>query len=243
MGAYQQSNAQVQQVQQARAQAQQAQAQTAANTAAQYQYVPESYDYPAMQSSQKAASGSHAKKKSGFLHSLFSFIISLMVIIGAVFLIRTFVVMPYHVPSASMEQTIMTDDYVLSEKVSFKFGKPEAGQIVTFADPLDSSRTLIKRVVAVEGQTIDIKDGQVYIDGSALSEEYTKGLPTEELIASDAAPDDMEYPYTIPEGYVWCMGDNRTNSQDSRYFGPVAIDTITGHAFLIYWPFNHIQTL
>ena len=106
--------------------------------------------------------------------------------------------------------------------------------IVVFSDPQVPSRTLIKRVIATEGQTVDLRDGKVYVDGVALDEPYTDGLPSYPL--NTVGTVDISYPYTIPKGDVWVMGDNRTNSSDSRYFGPIDKDTVFGKAFAIYWP-------
>ena len=91
-----------------------------------------------------------------------------------------------------------------------------------------------ERVIATEGQTVDLRDGKVYVDGVALDEPYTDGLPSYPL--NTVGTVDISYPYTIPKGDVWVMGDNRTNSSDSRYFGPIDKDTVFGKAFAIYWP-------
>ncbi len=188
--------------------------------------------------------GEHAVKKQGvgtFFKGLLSMIVFVGAIFGLAYLLNVFVIQPYEIPSGSMETTIMTGDKVMAEKVSYRFSEPKAGDIVTFQDPQVSSRTLIKRIVATAGQTIDIKGGKVLIDGQALDEPYTNGEQTYELATANNVR--LSYPYTVPEGYVFVMGDNRTNSQDSRYFGAVRISTIEGHAFLVYWPFSHFSTL
>ena len=140
-----------------------------------------------------------------------------------------------------MEETIMTGDYIFAEKLSYQFGEPEQGDIAVFADPQIPSRTLVKRVIATEGQTINLVDGKVYVDGTELPEFYTLGQPTYPLFTAGNVS--ISYPYTIPEGCVWMMGDNRTNSLDSRYFGPIDEDTLFGKAILIYWPLNDIGLL
>ena len=188
-------------------------------------------------------SGDHAKRAGsgiiGFLLKLVGIVVAVLVLST---LLRTFVFQPYEIPSGSMEDTIMVGDMVFSEKVSYYFRDVEAGDIVTFSDPLSPGRVLIKRVVATEGQTVDINDvdGLVYVDGVPLDEPYTNGLPSYRLDNSIA---NVTYPYTVPEGQVWVMGDNRTNSQDSRYFGSIDADTITGRGALIYWPLNHFGVL
>lgn len=183
---------------------------------------------------------SQGKRKGRFLRSVLSFVLTIAAIILASFLLRAFVFQSYEIPSASMEETIMTGDLVLSEKVSYYFSSPEGGQIVTFEDPEIPSRTLIKRVIATEGQTVDLRDGNVYIDGERQFESYTDGKPSYPLPNSKAG---ITYPYTVPQGHVWVMGDNRTNSQDSRYFGAIPVSSISGRAALVYWPIDQFGVL
>ena len=153
----------------------------------------------------------------------------------------TFVHQAFAVPSMEPEGTIMTGDRVYAEKVSYLFRDPQPGDIVTFQDPEIPGRVLIKRCIAVGGQTVDLVDGRVVVDGVALDEPYTRGLPSEPL--KTALGVEVSYPYTVPEGHLWVMGDNRTNSNDSRYFGAVDEDTLTGRAALVYWPFNNFGLL
>ena len=145
----------------------------------------------------------------------------------------------YAVPTGSMEETIMAGDRVLAEKVSYRFRDPEPGDIVMFQDPDIPGRLLLKRCIAVGGQTVDIndEDGLVYVDGVALSEPYTRGLPTYSLAS------DVDYPYTVPEGMMWMMGDNRTNSQDSRYFGAVPVSTAEARSLAVLWPLDDFGPL
>ena len=156
-------------------------------------------------------------------------------------LLRTFVFQAYEIPSGSMEETIMTGDMVFSEEISYYLRDPEPGDIVTFQDPEIPGRVLIKRCMAVGGQTVDLVDGRVVVDGVALDEPYTRGLPSEPL--KTALGVEVSYPYTVPAGHLWVMGDNRTNSNDSRYFGAIDEDTLTGRAALVYWPFSNFGLL
>lgn len=186
-------------------------------------------------------SGKHAKEEQpGLFRSFISFLLMVAVVFAAAWVLRTFVIAPYQIPSGSMETTIMISDKLFSEKVSYYFRGPRPGEIVTFNDPEVEGRTLIKRCIAVGGQTVNLQDGAVYVDGQRLDEPYTNGL--ESLPLATATGVEISYPFTIPEGYVWVMGDNRTNSADSRYFGPIPVDSVTGHAVFIYWPINRIGT-
>ncbi len=174
--------------------------------------------------------GQHADARQyGFLKSLISIVATVLCMLVVFWAYTNFVMVGYYIPSGSMESTIEIGDMIFSEKVSYYFRDPEAGDIVTFEDPQVSGRILVKRVIAVEGQTVDLIDGQVVVDGVALDESYANG-PSYEL--SDSV---ITYPYTVPEGYIWVMGDNRTNSQDSRYFGAVSVKSVTGRAFFVYW--------
>lgn len=187
-------------------------------------------------------SGEHAEnKKGGFLSSALSLLGMVVLIFVLSWGLRTFVFQAYEIPSGSMEKTIMTDDMVFAEKISYYFDEPEPGDIITFEDPEIPSRILIKRVIATGGQTVDLIDGAVYVDGEALDEPYTDGEPSYPLVPAFGV--EISYPFTVPEGHLWVMGDNRTNSQDSRYYGAVDASTVTGKAALIYWPFDHLGTL
>lgn len=161
------------------------------------------------------------------------------------YLIRVFVFEPYVIPSESMDDTIEIGDMVLSEKVSYRNASPQAGDIITFynvdgeEDPFGGTLVYIKRVIAVEGQQVDIHDGRVYVDGEALDEPYTDGKRTEKL-ENDKG---ITYPFTVSEGCVWVMGDNRTHSSDSRCFGEVPVENITGKAFFRYMPITKIGSL
>lgn len=178
-----------------------------------------------------------APRRGGALAAIAEFAIIAVLAVVFAWLIINFVARPYGIPSGSMEDTIQVGDRVLSERVTYYFGTPQQGQIVTFKEVDNPDRTLIKRVIAVAGQTVDLVDGQVYVDGEPLDEPYTQGKPS--------YPEDAElsYPYTIPEGCIWCMGDNRTDSSDSRSFGPVPVENVTGHAFVRYWPFDSFGLL
>lgn len=187
-------------------------------------------------------SGQHAHSKlSGLGGSVVSFVVTIVFIVLLFLGLRTFVFQAYQIPSGSMESTIEVGDMVFAEKVSYRFGEPQRGDIVTFADPEIPSRILIKRVIATEGETVDLVDGKVVVDGVPLNEPYTEGK--ESLPLTPAYGTAITYPYTLGEGELWVMGDNRTNSQDSRYYGAVDASTVTGKAVLIYWPFNHFGLL
>ena len=189
-------------------------------------------------------SGQHADEASSrsTLRSWLSVIIMVAIVALITIGLRTFVFVPYEIPSGSMEETIMTGDMVFSEKVSYYFRQPTRGDIVTFNDPEVAGRTLIKRVIATGGQTVDLQDGKVVVDGTALDEPYTLGKGSYPL-AHTASDVSLTYPLTVPQGSLWVMGDNRTASQDSRYFGPISAGSVTGRAAMIYWPLSEVKLL
>lgn len=186
-------------------------------------------------------SGEHAEKKKGIGRSILSFVLTIAVIVIIAAGLRAFIFQAYEIPSGSMEDTIMTGDMVFSEKLTYYGSSPQRGDIVTFKDPEIPSRTLIKRVIATEGETVQLIDGKVYVDGVQLDEPYTDGKESWPLVSSYGSP--VEYPYTVPAGEIWVMGDNRTNSQDSRYFGSIPVSSVTGKAIFTYWPLDSIGIL
>lgn len=189
-------------------------------------------------------SGQHADEESSksTLRSWLSVLVMLAIVALITVGLRMFVFVPYEIPSGSMEETIMTGDMVFSEKVSYYMRSPQRGDIVTFDDPQVAGRTLIKRVIATGGQTVDLQNGHVVVDGVQLDEPYTNGKESYPL--SHTAPGvSITYPITIPEGCLWVMGDNRTASQDSRYFGYISASSVTGRGAMIYWPFSDFKLL
>jgi signal peptidase I len=176
-----------------------------------------------------------AEKSGGFGRWLLELVSLVAMAFALSLVIRTFVVQPFVVPSPSLDPTIRVGDRVLVNKFIYRFTTPHRGDIVVFADPNHQLPALIKRVVAVGGDRVDIHDGRLVLNGQALEEPYVHGKPTE--------PGTVRMPVTIPQGYVFLMGDNRPNSGDARYFGPQPISVIEGRAFAIYWPFEEIHVL
>jgi len=125
-----------------------------------------------------------------------------------------------------MEPNLHTDQRLVVEKVSYRFHGPRRGDIVVIRVPSQGEELLIKRVVGLPGETVEIRDGRVYIDGQLLDEPYASGSTRQGRTAQ----------VVVPPLHVFVMGDNRDHSNDSRAFGPVPIDNIVGRAWLSYWP-------
>jgi signal peptidase I len=163
--------------------------------------------------------------------------------------LRTYVVQSFSIPSLSMYPTLQVGDRIIVNKLSYDLHGIHRGDIVVFArPPLEDQEyaDLVKRVIGLPGETISSKGGHVYIDGKRLNEpwlppgpdSYTGALP------GDAHPQfDLPGPVKIPLGDYYVMGDNRTDSEDSRYFGPIPKSLIVGRAVAVVWPFSHIKGL
>ncbi len=160
------------------------------------------------------------------------------------FVIQTFVAQPYRVQQVSMEQTLEPDQYVLVDKLTPRFDTYKRGDIVVFNPPSNwvqaQGQPYIKRVIGVGGDTVELKDGDVLLNGTKLLEPYVfqedgTTQPTDALIGVGE--------WHVPDGQLFLMGDHRSNSADSREFGPVDITAVIGRAWLRYWPINTFQIL
>lgn len=161
-------------------------------------------------------------------------VISIAVAVALAMFIRTFVVELYLVDGPSMMPTLEHQQRLVVNKFIYKMRDPERGEILIFQYPRDKSRDFIKRVIAVPGDTIEIKDHNVYVNGELQNEDY--------ILAKSR----MDYPKTtIPEGHVFVMGDNRNNSEDSRFpdVGFVPYELLKGKAMLVFWPLSAWKTL
>jgi signal peptidase I len=160
--------------------------------------------------------------------------------IAIALLVEAFLIQAFWIPSPSMEPTLDVGDRVLVNKLSYKFHDVNRGDVVVFERPPGAStgqngeiKDLIKRVIAVGGDTIEAKEGNVYVNGEQIDEDYLEpGTPTDNLPLT-----------TIPDGQLFVMGDNRTNSEDSRIFGTIDEDAIVGRAFIRVLPITNIGWL
>lgn len=148
--------------------------------------------------------------------------------------LNLFVVQVTEVRQRSMENTLLQGDRVLVSKVDYRLGTPQRGDIIVFNPPADSLIPYVKRVVAVAGETVDLRDGKLLVNGALTEfpEAVGNSLPQAPRIT---------YPYTLPAGTVWTMGDNRQASSDSRSFGPVPVENIIGKVIVRFWPFDRIR--
>jgi signal peptidase I len=162
------------------------------------------------------------------------------IVIGALavaLIVKTFLIQAFFIPSLSMYSTLDKGDRVLVNKLSYHVHDIHRGDIVVFKRPpkvADSEiKDLIKRVVGLPGDVVEGRGGQVYVNGKPLKETYlANGVTTSDFAAQ-----------TIASDQIWVMGDNRGNSEDSRYFGPIKKHLVVGRAFVRVWPIPHIHLL
>jgi len=174
---------------------------------------------------------------------------ALVIAIILALFIRTFVVQAFKIPSGSMQNTLLIGDYILVNKFIFgvkapftdvtiiPIAKPERGDIVVFKYPEDPSKDFIKRVVAVGGDTVRIENKNVFVNG-ALQDHPLAIHVDPRTFAKDLQPRDNYGPVVVPEGKLFVMGDNRDESNDSRFWGFVDASAVRGKAFMIYWSWD-----
>ena len=162
-------------------------------------------------------------------------------------LLRTFVVATYSIPSGSMEPTLQIGDRIVVDKLSYHLHGVDRGNIVVFTTPPNENcagppvSDLVKRVIGLPGEVISLKDGNVYINGKLLPEPFLPPSVRDDTYPGpSAAPYALHQPYRIPAGDVYVMGDNRPESCDSRYWGPIRESTIVGKVDMRIWPLSRI---
>lgn len=167
------------------------------------------------------------------------------------FALRTFVIQAFYIPSGSMENTLLPGDMILVNKFIYYFTDIKRGDIIVFKYPNDPSKDYIKRVVGLPGDNLEIKNGDVYINDKFYDEKYTKEKAADDMImhahierSGDAkttgASVSAQSKIKVPEGKLFVMGDNRNNSQDSRFWGYLSQSSLKGKALVIYWPLSRI---
>jgi signal peptidase I len=171
------------------------------------------------------------KKAGGLVEFLVILAVAFVLVFGFV---RPFVLEAFRIPSESMVPTLLVGDRVFVNKFIYRFTEPERGDVVVFESVNGGEEDLIKRVVGVAGDEVEVRNGTLLVNGEAREEPYlNRNLPF----------NDSYGPSEVPEGHVFVMGDNRANSADSRVFGPLPIENIEGEAFVRFWPPLRIGSL
>ncbi len=152
------------------------------------------------------------------------------------FLLRSYVVQAYRIPSGSMEAALYSGDFVLVYKLAYQLGEePKAGDVVVFRYPLNTSKTFIKRVIALPGQTVQIIDKQVYVNNRPQVELLTVQHKDKRIFPAALSNRDNFGPLQVPPDQYLVLGDNRDESQDSREWGFVEKEHLIGKALFVYW--------
>ena len=128
------------------------------------------------------------------------------------------------VDGASMEPTLQSGEFVIVNKLAYWFGEPTIGDVIVFHFPRDPDQEYIKRIIGLPGDQVEIKDGEVFVNGQVLSEDYIAASPVYDVVSD------------VPEDSLFVLGDNRNNSSDSHNWGSVPLDYIIGKATFVYWP-------
>jgi signal peptidase I len=172
------------------------------------------------------------KRRAGVTELVFTAVVAFVLVFGFV---RPYVVEAYRIPTESMVPTLEVGDRVLANKFIYRFTQPERRDIVVFDSvEEDDDQTLIKRVVGLAGDEIQVQDGVLYVNGEAQEEPY---------LNDPGRPQAPYGPTVVPEGHIFVMGDNRGNSADSRVFGPLPLENLKGEAFMRFWPVSKISTI
>ena len=163
--------------------------------------------------------------------------------------IRTFIVQAFKIPSGSMIPTLLIGDHILVNKLSYglripfweeylvEYQKPQRGDVIVFIFPEDRTKDFIKRVIAVGGETVEIRNKKVYINGNPIPDTHAY-FKNGEMMGEIQPGQNNFGPTTVPENHLFVMGDNRDSSHDSRFWGFVSLDEVRGKAFLIYWSWD-----
>ncbi len=176
------------------------------------------------------------KKYSQILADFFEL---LVVAVGIFALLWFFLAEPLEVTGKSMVPTLLDKEQLIAEKISINFEEPKRGEIVVFRSPDKNDVLLIKRIVGLPNEQLELKDGLVYINGELLVEPYLQaGTAT---VGKKAIKEGEEF--TIPANSFVMMGDNRENSSDSRTFGTITRDLLVGRAFLVYHPWENFRLI
>jgi signal peptidase I len=179
-----------------------------------------------------AANQPRASTGSSFLRELAEVVLLAVILyIGISFAVQT-----VHVEGLSMFATLDDNDYLIANKIDYRLHAPQRGDIIILRPPNNNSTDFIKRVIALPGERLLIRDGVVYINGHRLIEPY---LPEAWVVFNNWPAIGSSSGTVIPPNQYFVMGDNRNKSQDSRYFGPIGRDRIDGRAWFRIWPLDH----
>lgn len=173
------------------------------------------------------------------LAAIFDFLQGIVVFLAMLVMVYLFIMAPQEINGASMEPNFHNGEYILTNKVLYKFRNPKRGDVVIFKSPRNKEIDYIKRILGLPGDTVRLEKSTFYINGQTLPEPY---LDPESITYGGSYLAEGEEA-TVPPGTYFVVGDNRQHSSDSRDFGPVALEDFIGVAFLRYFPFSQFGVL
>lgn len=174
------------------------------------------------------------------LGTFFLDIIEVIVFAVAIFLFVYLLIMqPHKIRGASMDPNFFDGEYLLTDKVSYRFGEPRRGDVIVFKAPTNNGEEFIKRIIGLPGEEVRLENSKIYINGKVLNEPYIK----EGIFTSGGSFLGEGKSVVVAENEYFVLGDNRPHSSDSRAWGFISKNKITGRAWLIYWPPNKVGVI
>ena len=169
-----------------------------------------------------------------FIYDVFK---TVSTVLGVAFLIRFFLIQPFYVSGPSMEPNFHNNQYIIVDQISYRFDSPNRGDVVVFKWPQNIAISFIKRIIALPGETVEVRDGEVYI----YNTQNPNGTKLTEPYLNSETPTNVRR--TLGKGEYFVMGDNRYNSSDSRNWGPVGRHLIVGKVWVVIYPFSDFQSI
>lgn len=166
----------------------------------------------------------------------FDFLETIVVALSIFVVIYLFILQPHEIKGSSMEPNFHNNEYILTDKISYRFKDPQRGNIIVFKAPKNPDIDYIKRIIGLPGESVKIEKGDVYVNDQKLKEQYIHDKSL--LFPGSFMQEGVSV--TVPPGEYFVMGDNRPHSSDSREFGPIPKNSIIGKAFVRYWPLNEV---
>lgn len=170
------------------------------------------------------------------INFFFDFLETIVVALSIFVVIYLFIVQPHEVKGSSMEPNFHNNEYILTDKISYRFDEPKRGDVIIFKAPVNPDVDYIKRIIALPSEKVKVHNGEVYVNNERLNELYLEN-PTP-LFPNSMLKDNAEI--MVPDGFYFVMGDNRPHSSDSREFGPIDKKLIIGKAVFRYWPVTNL---
>ena len=192
------------------------------------------------------------RPQSGVGRTIFDYGLTAVMAIALAIVVQAFIVKPYLIPSSSMANTLLPRQRVVVDRLIYRFRPVHRGDIIVFRCAPLAGEVLIKRVVGLPGDLLALRSGRLYVNGVQASDSFVDKVdgvaePTQPAYTSStgdpSAPWSLAQPYRVPAGRYFVMGDNRTDSDDSRYWGTVPQSAIIGQAFFTYWPLGRVGGL